>query len=470
MVPRPTFPRHQHINIVRPPLSLWYHPSTLFLCLLHISTPAPHSVQPSLRHNTIRTMSSLVNVRAPNVPYFTPAQTPPAGTALDPQPDGKPFPTLFKPLKIRGVEFQNRIWLAPLCQYSSDKGVITPWHYAHLGGIFTRGPGLSLVEATAVLPEGRISPEDAGLWNDAQEEAWASLVAFAHSQGQKIGVQLAHAGRKASTAAIFVHPAAVVGPTLGGWPDEVYAPSALAYDENHATPKALTIGGIKRVVQGFADAAKRAVRAGFDVIEFHGAHGFLISSFLSPTSNKRTDEYGGSFENRTRLAVEIVDAVRAVVPPTMPLFFRLSATEWLEETLPDEPSWRIEDTIKFASILADHGIDLLDVSTSGNHPKQRVFAIHNVPGYQVPFAAAVKQALGDKILVAAVGKIHEGKFAQDVLDKGQADAVFVGRMFQKNPGLVWTFADELGVELHQSKQIGWSFQGRPKVTPPTATE
>ncbi|KAI0757920.1 FMN-linked oxidoreductase [Fomes fomentarius] len=409
-------------------------------------------------------MAPLINPPAPNVPYFVPAQYPPAGTALEPQPDGKPVPTLFKPLKIRGVEFHNRVWLAPLCQYSSENGVISPWHYAHLGGIFTRGPGLSFVEATAVLPEGRISPEDAGIWDDAQTAAWSKLVAFAHSQNQKIGIQLAHAGRKASMAAIWVHASAVVDEASGGWPDEVYGPSAVPYDESHPMPKALTKEGIKKVLKGYADAARRAVKAGFDVVEIHGAHGFLISSFLSPTSNKRTDEYGGSFENRTRLAVEVVDVVRAVIPPTMPLFFRVSATEWLEETLPDEPSWRVEDTIKLAEMLAEHGVDLLDVSSSGNHPKQRVFAIHGVPGYQVPFAAAVKQALKDKIFVAAVGKIHEGKFAQSILDKGQADVVFVGRMFQKNPGLVWTFADDLEIELHHSRQIGWAFHGRPKTT------
>ena len=191
-----------------------------------------------------------------------------------------------------------------------------------VGGIFTRGPGLSIVEATAVLPEGRISPEDAGIWTDEQAAAWARVVEFAHSQNQKIGIQLAHAGRKASTVTPLIHPGAIAEELAGGWPDEVVGPTDAPYSDAYPRPKALTKEGIQRVVKRFVDAAKRTIKAGFDVIEIHGAHGFLISSFLSPVSNKRTDEYGGSFENRIRLAVEIVDAIRAVIPPTMPLLFR----------------------------------------------------------------------------------------------------------------------------------------------------
>ncbi|KAI0653043.1 FMN-linked oxidoreductase [Cubamyces menziesii] len=399
------------------------------------------------------------NRPAPNTSYFTPAQFPPAGTAVDPQPDGKPIPTLFKPLKIRGVEFQNRIWLSPLCQYSSDNGVVQEWQHAHLGGIFTRGPGLTIVEATAVLPEGRITPECAGIWNDEQAAAWAKIVEFAHSQGQKIGIQLAHAGRKASTLAPFVNMGRVADEAANGWPDDVWGPSAIPFNDQFPQPKELTKEGIKRIVKGFVDAARRAVRAGFDVIEVHGAHGYLISSFLSPMSNKRTDEYGGSFENRIRLAVEVVDAVRAVIPPTMPLFFRVSASEWLEEVFPNEPSWRSEDTVRLAGVLAEHGVDLLDVSSSGNNPAQK---IKTGPAYQAHFSEAVKRAHGDKILVSAVGAINDGQLAQSVLDKGQADAIFVGRMFQKNPGLVWKFADDLGVQIHVAGQIGWGFYGRAK--------
>ncbi|KAI0718433.1 FMN-linked oxidoreductase [Cerioporus squamosus] len=407
-------------------------------------------------------MAPLFNAPAPNVPYFVPRQYPPSGTAFDPQPDGKPVPSLFKPLKIRGVEFQNRIWLSPLCQYSSDNGVISPWQFAHLGGIFTRGPGLTMVEATAVSPEGRISPEDAGIWTDEQAAAWAKVVQFAHSQNQKIGIQLAHAGRKASTLAPFVHGGLVADESANGWPDDVVGPSTIPFAAEYPQPKELTKEGIKRLVQAWIAAARRAVQAGFDVIEVHGAHGYLISSFLSPQSNKRTDEYGGSFENRIRFPLEVVDAVRAVIPPDMPLFFRVSGTEWLEDVLPNEPSWRIEDTVKLAGILADHGVDLIDVSSGGNSAIARMTLLPSGPGYQVPLAEAVKKAHGDKILVSAVGAIHTGTLAQSVLDEGKADVVFVGRLFQKNPGVVWSFADDLGVELHHSSQIGWGFQGRAK--------
>ncbi|PIL23686.1 hypothetical protein GSI_13435 [Ganoderma sinense ZZ0214-1] len=422
------------------------------------------------------------NAPAPNVPYFVPRQVPPSGTAIQPQHDGNDIPTLFQPITIRGVTFQNRLWLAPLCQYSSENGLISPWHFAHLGGILTRGPGLSIVEATGVLPEGRISPECAGIWNDEQAAAWTKIVEFAHSQGQKIGIQLEHAGRKASTLAPFVHSGALADIHQGGWPDDVVGPSPIPYSSNFAVPKELNKAGIKRIVAGFIAAARRAVKAGFDVIEIHGAHGFLISSFLSPTSNKRTDDYGGSFENRIRLAVEVVDGIRGVIPPTMPLFFRVSATEWLEESLPDEPSWRLEDTAKLADVLSEHGVDLIDISSSGNNAAQK---IKSGPAYQVPFSEAVKRDVGHKILVSAVGNITDGKMAQGILDKdlrrpetltqdvkegsgstqdvaimGQSDIIFVGRLFQKNPGLVWQFADDLGVDLRHSSQIEWPFRGR----------
>ncbi|KAI0715861.1 FMN-linked oxidoreductase [Cerioporus squamosus] len=404
----------------------------------------------------------LFNAPAPNVPYFVPRQYPPAGTAFDPQPDGKPIPTLFKPLKIRGVEFQNRIFLAPLCQYSSTNGVVSPWQLVHLGGIFTHGPGLTFTEATAVLPEGRISPEDAGIWTDEQADAWAKVVEFAHSQNQKMGIQLAHAGRKASTAAPWVANTGTVPAIAGGFPDDVLGPTDQPHQPDFPTPKALTKEGIARIVKGFVDAAKRSIRAGFDVIEIHGAHGFLISSFYAPASNTRTDEYGGSFENRIRLAIEVVDAVRAIIPPTTPLFFRVSATDWLKDD--QGPRWTSEDTVRLSGILAEHGVDFIDVSTGGLSAATQMSPLATGSGYQVPFAADIKAALGDKVFVGAVGGINEGKFAQSILDEGKADVVLVGRMFQKNPGFVWKLADDLGVELHQSSQIGWPFQGRAKKT------
>ncbi|KZT66250.1 FMN-linked oxidoreductase [Daedalea quercina L-15889] len=402
--------------------------------------------------------NNYINAPAPNVPYFAPAQYPPAGTALDPQPNGKPIPTLFKPLKIRGVEFQNRIFLSPLCQYSSENGKPTPWQFAHLGGIFTRGPGLTIVEATSVVPEGRITPQDAGIWNDEQTEAWREIVQFAHAQNQKIGIQLAHAGRKASTVAPWIHSGISAPVRDGGWPDDVWAPSAIPYSEQLPVPKELTKDGIKRVVNAFVAAAKRSLKAGFDVIEIHSAHGYLLGQFLAPVANHRTDEYGGSFENRIRLLIEVVDAVRAVIPSTMPLFVRVSATDWLEESHPDQ-HWGSEDTVRLAEVLAAHGVDLLDVSSGGVHPAQK-FRQGGHRLMQVPYSAAVRKAHGDKILVSAVGTITTGELAQSVLDEGAADAVFVGRHFQKNPGTVWAFAEELGVTITHSHQIEWGFVGR----------
>ncbi|KAH9939922.1 FMN-linked oxidoreductase [Amylocystis lapponica] len=400
-------------------------------------------------------MPSLFNAPAPNIPYFTPAQYPPAGSAVEPQPEGKLVPKLFQPLKIRGVQVQNRIWLSPLCQYSAQDGAPTAWHMAHLGGIFTRGPGLSIIEATAVVPEGRISPQDLGLWDDALIASFRELVQFAHSQNQKIGIQLAHAGRKASTLPPWLS-GGIATELDHGWPDRVVAPSATQFAPGFAEPTALTTEGIRAVVVAFADATRRALKAGFDVIEIHGAHGYLLGEFLSPAVNTRTDEYGGSFANRTRLLLEVVDAVRGVIPPDMPLFVRISATDWL----PDQPSWRVEDTVRLAPILAEHGVDLLDVSSGGTHRAAQMGPREGRVAYQAPFSEAVKKAAGDKILVSAVGSINTGRVAQEVLDKEQADVIFAGRMFQKNPGLVWTFAEDLGVTITMAHQIEWPFAGR----------
>ncbi|CCM05979.1 uncharacterized protein FIBRA_08220 [Fibroporia radiculosa] len=399
----------------------------------------------------------VINTPAPNVSFFTPAQEIPAGTAIDPQPSGKPIPTLFQPLKIRGVEFQNRIFLAPLCQYSADDGKPTSWHLAHLGGIFKRGPGLSFVEATAVLSEGRITPQDAGIWSDDHIEPWKHIVDFAHSQNQKIGIQLAHAGRKASTVAPWLNRGLAASEIDGGWPDNVFGPSAIQYNEGFPHPQELTKAGIKGVVRAFVDAARRSLKAGFDVIEVHAAHGFLLNEFLTPISNTRTDEYGGSFENRIRLLIEVVDAVRAVIPATMPLFVRVSATDYLDEVFPNE-AWRLEDTVRLAAILAEHGVDLIDVSSGGVHPAQK---LKSAPfATQVPLSRAIRAANGEKILVGAVGGITTGQYAQEILDEGSADVIFVGRQFQKDPSAVWTFARDLGVSVTVAHQIEWVFAGR----------
>lgn len=252
---------------------------------------------------------------------------------------------------------------------------------AHLGGIIQRGPGLSMVEATAVTAEGRITPEDSGLWKDSQIEPLRRIVEFAHSQGQKIGIQLAHAGRKASTLAPWLSHGSVADEHVGGWPHNVYGPSAIPYDDHHALPKAMTTRDIEAFKSAWVASLGRALKAGFDVVEIHNAHGYLLHNFVSPVSNRRTDEYGGSFENRIRLTLEIVDLTRRNVPAGMPVFLRISATDWLEEVEEEGmESWTVEDTVRLAAILAERGVDLLDVSSGGNHPKQKIKA---GPGYQV---------------------------------------------------------------------------------------
>ncbi|KAL8739154.1 MAG: hypothetical protein Q9181_000183 [Wetmoreana brouardii] len=360
----------------------------------------------------------------------------PSGTATDPQPDGKPIPKLFQPLKLRGLRFHNRIFLSPLCQYSAVDGHHTPFHFAHLGGIIMRGPGLTMIEPLA------------------------KIVEFAKSQGQKIGIELSHAGRKASMVAPWLSHGAVATEKANGWPDSVYGPSAEAYSEHYATPKEMTIDDIERLKKVWADAAKRAIKAGFDVIEIHHGYGYLLHSFSSPATNHRTDHYGGSFENRTRLTVEIVEIARQIMPKDMPLLLRISGSDWLEEVQPPIESWRLEDTIRFAHILASKGVDLLDViAWGGNDPKQRPHPD------QTTFAKAVKDAVGNRMAVSVNGNITSGKQANDLLTDHGLDAAIVGRAFLKNPATVWAFAEELGVEISVAAQIGWGFGGRVGMKP-----
>ncbi|KAJ5561711.1 hypothetical protein N7461_000472 [Penicillium sp. DV-2018c] len=397
-------------------------------------------------------------VPAERISYFTPAQTPPAGTAANPQTSGKAILKLFQPLVIRGVTFQNRIGLAPLCQYSAQDGHMTDWHLAHLGGIAQRGPGMMMIEATAVLPEGRISPQDLGLWKDSQIEPMRRVIEFIHSQGQKVGVQIGHAGRKASTMAPWMMGEAIIATEkVGGWPDNVKGPSNIAFADSYPMPKAMTKDDINEFKAAWGAAVKRAIVAGADFVEIHNAHGYLLSSFLSPTANNRTDEYGGSFENRIRLSLEIAQITREVVGPDVPVFLRISASDWLEETLPEQ-SWRIEDTVRFAKKLVMQGaIDLIDISSGGVHAAQR---IKSGPAFQAPFAVAVKRAVGDKLLVATVGAITDGRQANKLLDEEGLDVVLVGRGFQKNPGLAWTFAQHVEIELSMANQIRWGFTRR----------
>lgn len=403
-----------------------------------------------------------INPAAKGISYFSPEQTLPAGSQVS--GDTK----LLTPLTIRGVTFPNRLFLAPLCQYSAKDGYANDWHLTHLGGIIQRGPGLAFVEATGVSSIGRITPEDVGLWEDGQIAPLKRITEFAHSQNQKIGIQLAHAGRKASTVAPWLSGNPVALKEAGGWPDQIVAPSAIPQDPNSPVPKALEKDEIEQLKRDFASAAKRSVEAGFDVIEIHSAHGYLLHQFLSPISNKRTDEYGGSFENRIRLLVEIIDATRAVIPETMPLMLRISGTDWFEFQNKDDvdaeciESWTVAQSAKLTAIAGEHGVDLVDVSSGGVHFKGQL-PIQATPGYQVKFAQEIKQAVGDKVLVSAVGGIKTGKLAEEVLQSG-IDVVQAGRWFQLNPNLVYTFAEELGVQSQLANQMRWPFFGRGKKT------
>ncbi|WP_129841167.1 NADH:flavin oxidoreductase/NADH oxidase [Streptomyces sp. RFCAC02] len=346
--------------------------------------------------------------------------------------------SLFTPLTLRGVTLPNRVWMAPMCQYSAPAdgpatGTPTDWHVQHYGARAVGGPGLILVEATGVSPEGRITPWDLGIWNDAQAEGHRRLTAFFREQGVVPGVQLAHAGRKASTDKEFLGGRPLPAGERG-W--EPVAPSAVPFDEGKPVPQALTEDGIRRVVDDFARAARRAVAAGYEVIEVHAAHGYLLHEFLSPVSNDRADAYGGSFGNRARLAVEVADAVRAAVPEDTPVFFRVSATDWIE---PD--GWTADDTVRLAALLAEHGADLIHVSTGGNLPAAR---IPSGPGYQVPFAERVRREAG--VPTAAVGLITDPEQAAKILANGEADAVALGRELLLDPYWPRRAARTLGVE------------------------
>ncbi len=346
---------------------------------------------------------------------------------------------LFTPLTLRGVTFANRLWVSPMCQYSSPlDGVARAWHHVHIGSFATGGAGLIMMEATGVLPEGRISINCLGLWNDEQRDALKPIVEFAHQMKTKIGIQLAHAGRKGSAMPPGAdHPFASV--EEGGW--SAPAPSAIAFGKM-PTPHEMSIDEIKRTVAGFADAAKRAVAAGFDLVEIHAAHGYLIHQFLSPLSNIRTDEYGGPLENRTRLLVQIVNAIRGVIPDSMPLFVRISATDWVDG------GWDLAQSIELARVLKHIGVDLIDVSSGGLSDQQQ---ISPAPGYQVPFAEAIKKEVG--IPVNAVGLIHEAEFANELVASGKVDAVMAARAFLRNPRWALDVAAHLGVNIDWPRQI-----------------
>ena len=327
---------------------------------------------------------------------------------------------LFDPLAIRDLRFANRVFVSPMCEYSSTDGFASDWHFVHLGSRAVGGAGLVLTEATAVLPEGRISPQDLGIWKDEHVEPLARIVRFIHEQGSVAGMQLAHAGRKASTYAPWAGHG-TVPESEGGW-SNVVAPSALPFTDGYPMPRALSVDGIQNVVSGFAAAARHACEAGFRVIEIHAAHGYLLHEFLSPLSNRRTDAYGGSFENRTRILREVVAAVRGSWPERAPVFVRISATDWIEG------GWDIQQSVELARQLKELGADLIDCSSGGNVPDAEIPV---GPGYQTPFAEQIRREAN--ILTGAVGMITSPIQAEHILVTGQADAIIIARELLRDP-------------------------------------
>jgi 2,4-dienoyl-CoA reductase-like NADH-dependent reductase (Old Yellow Enzyme family) len=342
--------------------------------------------------------------------------------------------SLFSPLPIRGVTLPNRIAVSPMCEYSAVDGFANDWHLVHLGSRASGGAGLVMVEATAVEPAGRITFGDLGLWSDAHIEPLRRIVAFLKSQGAVPAIQLAHAGRKASCELPWNGGLPIAPGQPNGW--QVVAPSAIPFRDGDPVPHALSPTEIEALINAFAAATRRALAAGFEVIEIHGAHGYLINEFLSPIANLRQDEYGGSFENRTRFLREITQAVRAEMPDHLPLFLRISATDWVEG------GWTIEDSVQLARLVQPLGVDLIDTSSGGNalHAKIPVG-----PGYQVPLAAQIRRDA--KILTGAVGMITEPQQAEDILNAGQADLILIARELLRDPYFPMRAAQALGAPL-----------------------
>ena len=328
---------------------------------------------------------------------------------------------LFTPITIRGEKIRNRLFVAPMCQYSANNedGIATDWHMVHLGTRAVGGAGLVMAEATAVSPEGRISPQDLGIWSDEQASVLQPIASFIDSQGATPSIQLAHAGRKASHKRPW-EGGDVLPKEDGGW--NIVGPSSLEFDEGWVVPDELTIEDIDAVISDFSISAVRSVEAGFRVLELHLAHGYLACEFMSPLSNNRRDSYGGTLRNRCRLPIKIVSAVRKAIPEAMPLLVRISATEYMSG------GWSLEDSIELSGWLKEEGVDMIDCSSGGNSPSQNLDAF---PGYQVPFAAAIKREVG--ILTGAVGLITDASQAEQTLRNGEADVILLGRELLRNP-------------------------------------
>ena len=345
---------------------------------------------------------------------------------------------LFTPLKIRSITLKNRIVVSPMCQYSSIDGFANDWHFVHLGSRAVGGAALVFTEATAVSPEGRISPHDLGIWKDEHIGQLKKITDFIGQQGSVPGIQLAHAGRKASTSEPW-NGDKLVPISEGGW--KTVSASPIPFSEDKDTPLELTQPDIEKIVADFKVAAERALQAGFKVIEIHGAHGYLINEFTSPLSNRRTDKYGGSFENRIRFLLEIIDAIRTVWPQDHPLLLRISASDWTEN------GWTVEDSVKLAEIVKDKGVDLMDCSSGGVVPGVKIPA---KPNYQVPFAEAVRKT---GILTGAVGVIVTPEQAEEILTNGRADLIFMARELLRDPYFPLRAARELGED-----DIKWPVQ------------
>jgi len=340
------------------------------------------------------------------------------------------MPHLFEPLTLRGVTLANRVLVSPMCEYSSVDGFANDWHLVHLGSRAVGGAGLVLTEATAVTPDGRISPQDLGIWSDAHLDMLTRIVSFVHGQHTAAGMQLAHAGRKGSTSVPWEERRQLTAGD-GGW--QPVGPTAAPFSPSYPVPRALEAGEIRGVVAAFADAARRALAAGFDVIEVHAAHGYLIHEFLSPLSNTRADAYGGSFDNRARLCLEVVEAVRRVWPERLPLFVRISATDWTPG------GWDVEQSIELARRIRARGVDLIDCSSGGNVADATIPA---GPGYQVAFAERVRREAG--VPTGAVGLITSPAQADQIVRSGQADCVLMARELLRDPYWPLRAARELG--------------------------
>lgn len=359
--------------------------------------------------------------------------------------------TLFSELTLRGTTFRNRIGVSPMCQYSSIDGIATDWHMAHLGARAVGGAGLVICEATAVAAEGRISLGDAGLWNDEQIEPLRRINRFIHSVGSKSGIQLAHAGRKASTCLPWEYPVRkekglgeMVAVSEGGW--EVIAPSAIPFSDSYPVPREMSIADIEACIQQFKSATIRALAAEYDVVEIHAAHGYLAHSFLSPLSNQRRDNYGGTFENRIRFLLDITKAVRAVWPESKPLFVRISATDWVEG------GWTIDESVELAQRLKALGVDLIDCSSGGMVPSAKIPV---APGYQIPFASRIRKEAS--IPTAAVGMITEANQANAIINNGEADMVFLARELLRDPYWPLHAAKALKAEINPPRQYRFAF-------------